>query len=88
MGVNAISTLKRAELIILCETASFNTKKEVVSLAKKLHVKILLSKVKLEDTVNKPNCKAIALTDKSLASAVMENLDDNYSEYRMEEYNG
>ena len=42
MGVNAVKTLKKAELLILCHTATENTLKEAVSLSNKLNAKLLI----------------------------------------------
>ena len=58
LGVNAVKTLKRADLLILCSTSSENTLKESVSLSKKLNAKLyILKEIKLEDVVFKENCK-------------------------------
>ena len=83
MGVNAVKTLKKAELLIVCSTATENTLKEAVSLSKKLFAKLLvLYDVKLEEVVFKENCKLIAITDKALAKAVLDNCNDSHlSEY-------
>jgi hypothetical protein len=89
LGVNAIGTLKKAELLILCDTTSENGRKDAIKLAKKLRVKIVLSKTfKLEDLTGKEKCKLMAITDKPLATAIINHLDENFTEYRMEEYNG
>ena len=50
MGVNAVKTLKKAVLLILCHTASENTLKEAVSLSNKLNAKLLiLNEIELEE---------------------------------------
>ena len=82
MGVNAVKTLKRAELLIVCSTATENTLKESVSLSKRLLAKLLvLNDVKLEEVVFKENCKLIAITDKALANAILSSNDSHLSEY-------
>ena len=81
LGVNAAQTAKQGmiKLIVLCHTASENTVKETISLAKKHHSKIVVSKTHLvEDIVCKSNCKLIALLDKGLAKAVLDNLNENF----------
>lgn len=83
-GVNAVSTLKRANLLILCSSATENTFKDAEKLAKKLNAKLyVLQSVKLEDLVNKSLCKLVAVTDKGLADAII-NCNDN----RLKEYSG
>lgn len=80
LGVNAISFCKRKiPLMILCGTASENTKKEALSLAKKFGSKLLLSTVDtVEDLTNKPFCKLCAVLDESLARAIIDNIDENF----------
>ncbi len=89
LGTNAIATLKKAELLIMCDSISENGRKEAQKLARKLRVKILVSKaIKLEDLTGKEKCKLMAVTDKALATAIIDNLDENFTEYRMEDSNG
>lgn len=89
LGVNAVATLKSAELLIMCHTASENTVKDVLKLSKKLKVEIIVYNFgNLEDLTGKANCKLMAVTDKSLAKAIIDNLDENFTKYRMEEKNG
>ena len=73
----------------MCDSVSDNGRKEAQKLARKLRVKIVVSKtIKLEDLTGKENCKLMAVTDKALATAIMDNLDENFTEYRMEDSNG
>ncbi len=88
MGVNAVATLKTAELLILCPTASQNTVKDAVKLAKKLSAKLYVSVKTLEDVTFKENCKLIAITDKNFAKPIMELSDGSFTEYLMEAING
>lgn len=84
MGVNAVATLKKAELLIICHTASENTLKDAVSLSKKLNAKLLiLNEVELCEVVFKENTKLIAVTDKGLADAILKS-----DERRLVEYSG
>lgn len=78
-GVNACSTLKgKVPLFILCNSASQNTKKDAISLAKKHGSKIVVSINKVENIVGKENCKLIAITDGELAKAILNNLNEHF----------
>ena len=67
-GVGAVGTLKpKVPLLIVCDSASDNTKKEVVKLATKLRSTLLIATdVKLEDIVHKEK---------------LENLDCHFTKY-------
>ena len=78
-GVNSIATLKKANLILLCKSASENTVKQVQKLAKALNCQMLVTKtLLLEEMTFKPNVKAMAITDKSLAQAILENKQEEF----------
>ena len=82
LGVNAVKTLKRAEILILCSSASENTYKEAISLSKKLNAKLyVLNEIKLEDIVFKENCKLMAVVDKNLSKAITECESRHLKEY-------
>ncbi len=76
IGGNAINTLKKANMIIVCESASENT----VELAKKFGKRFNCEVYK---TVEKPlqeytfieNGKIMAVTDKTLAKAVRDDME-------------
>lgn len=80
LGVNAVSFYKgKIPLMILCDTATENTKKEVLSLSKRFGSKVLLTKVDtVEDLTNKPFCKLCAVLDENLAQAILDNVDENF----------
>lgn len=79
IGVNAIATLKRAKLIIVCKTASENSQKEAEKLANKFHAPIIKTKVKsLEEMTFKKNAKVMAITDESLSRAIIENAEKDF----------
>lgn len=82
-GVNAIGTLRGpVPLLILCDSASKNTVEDAVKLAKQLKAKLVLSKVyKVEDIFRKENCKLAAITDQSLAKAIIDNLNEKFVEF-------
>ena len=79
MGTNSISTIKKAFLIIVCNSASDGTKKIAESYARKFNCPLMLSNPLLEDVVLKTNCKMVAITDKNLAKAIIENQNENFS---------
>lgn len=83
LGVNAISTLKGSiPLLLLCSTASDNTKKDALKLAKKYGSVVVISKVdKLEDVFSKENCKLAAILDSSLAAAIIDNLNEKFAQF-------
>ena len=78
-GFNAVAYQKRACLLILCSRATENAVKEAKSLSKKFHAPLLISKQPLEELVHKENCKLIAVTDKDLARAILENTGETFS---------
>ncbi len=79
IGANAAATLKRADLVIVCKTASDNTKKEADKLARKFHCPIIETKeITLEDVTHRENAKVMAIADKSLSRAILSNLDDDF----------
>ena len=88
IGVNAIATLKRANLLILCKSASENTKKDAIKLARKLNAKLILTVSKnLSDYTHVENGKLIAILDRELANAIMKNLLEDFTYYNMEAEN-
>lgn len=79
-GVNVAKTLRgKAPLMIMCETASENTVKEIVNLAARLSAKLVVTRgVKVEELFAKENCKLAVITDYSLAKAILSNLDEEF----------
>ena len=79
MGVNSILTLKKANLILVCKSASENTKKQVLKIAKNFNCPVLTTKEKLlEEFTYKLNGKAMAITDKSLSQAIIQNFEEDF----------
>ena len=73
-GLNAVATLKRARLIILCKSASDNTKEQGRKFALKFHCPLLITAEKtLEELVFKSGVKIMAITDKAIAQAIENN---------------
>lgn len=80
-GANTLSTLKKAYLILVCETASENTVKLAGKYAEKYRAKALLSVGRtLSDVSHKEGIKIAAITDFSLAKAVAENAAPDFKE--------
>ena len=80
-GSNSIATVKKAYLLLLCESASDNTKKLAQKYCKKLRCDVVLTHIPLEELCGKQNCKMAVITDKNLANAVLVNKDENFSVY-------
>ncbi|MBQ8426567.1 MAG: hypothetical protein IJX16_02270 [Clostridia bacterium] len=79
IGVNACGTLKKASLMIVCGTASENTVKDAVKLAKRFGCPILSPKEKtLEQITHRENAKVMAIADKELAKAVLDNSEKDF----------
>ncbi len=75
-GMNSILTLKRAKLVIVCKSASENTKKQALKVAKKLGAELYVTvKSLLADLIYKENAKVMAITDGELSKAVLNNAD-------------
>ena len=92
LGVNASATAKKVYVFALCKTASENTAKGAVKLAKKYGAKLIVStKKSIEEIVSKENCKVVAICDKDLAKAIIDNIGEDFIEYdleRLEQVNG
>ena len=79
IGANAAATLKRAELMIVCRTASDNTKKEAEKLAKKFGCPLIEpTKKTLDELTHRENAKVMAITDKSLSNAILSNSEKDF----------
>jgi len=81
-GANAVATLKKANVLIICHTASKNAYDEAIKLCKKFNAPLIESKTyKIEELVRKENCKLVAIQDESLGNAILQNLDEHFQEY-------
>ena len=79
IGTNAVQTLKHAYLVIVCKTASENTKKESEKLARKFHAQLLETVDRpLSEYVHRENAKVMAIVDKSLSKAILSNLEEDF----------
>ncbi len=89
IGTNAVATLKKANLIIVCKTASENTKKEADKFAKKFHCSVIETLNRpLSEFVHKENAKVMAINDKQLSQAILNNLEEDFIARNQEIING
>lgn len=81
LGVNACATLKRANLVIVCFSASENTVKDAKKLAVKFNCPLFRTvKKPLEEMTHKENVKVMTIFDAALADAVKNNRGDDFIE--------
>ena len=81
IGFNACQTLKRANLLIVCNTASENSKKEAISLSKKLKCQLVESVIfTLSQLTHRENAKIMAITDTKLAQAILSQTENDFIE--------
>lgn len=79
-GANTLATLKRAYLILVCDTAAENTKQLAVKYAAKYRCKALCTAGRtLSDISHKEGIKIAAITDFSLAKAMAENASPEFT---------
>lgn len=78
-GSDSVSRLRRASLILLCKSGSLNAKKDALNAGARLKCPVVQCEILLEDITGKQNCKIAALTDKQLAAAILNNLNQNFS---------
>lgn len=79
IGVNAVSTLKKANLIVVCRTASENTVSDAEKLRKKFRCPMLITKEKtLGEMVHRENAKVMAIADAALAKAIIDNSEKDF----------
>ena len=79
IGMNAVQTLKSINLLIVCNTASDNTKAEAEKVAKKYRCPLIITKTeKLEDITHRENAKVMAVADKALAKAILDNIENDF----------
>lgn len=80
IGVNAIYTIKKANLLILCSTAGSDTTRQAKKLAKRFNCKVFKIKKPLAEVVFKEKAKLLAITDLSLAKAIIDNSGNEFIE--------
>ncbi len=79
IGVNAVATMKRAHLMLVCRTASENTVKDAEKLAKRFGCILYISVSRnLEEFTHRENSKVMAIADKGLAQAIIDNSENDF----------
>lgn len=81
-GADSVARLKRAYLVLVCDSASENAKKLAEKQSVRLRCPLLGCVTPLEDLCNKTNCKIAAVTDQSLAKAIIDNRDECLRSYQ------
>jgi ribosomal protein L7Ae-like RNA K-turn-binding protein len=74
-GLDNAEKLRRAKLLVYDESLSENSQKKVLSLGEKLNCPVLLYKRSLSEILHRDGCKVVAVTDKSLAGAILSAAD-------------
>ena len=78
-GSDNIEVVKRRYfLVIICNTLAENSRKKVLKAASDKKVPVILSANELQYTVNRRNCKAVAITDRQMSEAMLKMTNENY----------
>ena len=89
IGFNAVMTLKKADLIIVCKTASENSKKQAEKLARRFNAPLLQTvENTLSELTHRENAKVMAIAEKNLAKAVIDNSENQFIARILGEENG
>ncbi len=81
IGTNACFTLRRANLIIVCSSASENAVKDGKKLANRFHCPIIKTTDNLLSFyTHKDNGKIMAITDKDFAKLIIDNKEKEFIE--------
>lgn len=81
IGVNAIFTLKKANLLILCKSAGSDTTRQALKLSKRFRCKLYKTEEKLlSEYAFKENAKLMAITDEALSVSIQNNSENEFIE--------
>lgn len=81
IGFNACATLKKANLMVVCFSASDNSKKEAESLSKKLKCPLVeCVKTPLSQLTHRENAKVMAIMDLKLSQALLSQTENDFIE--------
>ena len=81
IGVNAIFTLKKANLLILCKSAGRDTTRQALKLSKRFNCKLIRTKSEPLSTFTfRENAKLMAITDGALSVAILSNSENEFIE--------
>lgn len=65
--------------MIVCSTASQNTKEQAEKIAKKFHCQLIeTASATLEQLTHRENAKVMAIADKNLSVAILENMEKDF----------
>ena len=79
IGLNSIESLKKAYLVIACKSASENSVIKAQKFAEKMHCPLFITKEKLlEEFTSRANSKVMAIADKDLATAIIDNSENDF----------
>ena len=79
IGLNAVETLKRADVVIICKTTAINSKEKAKKLAEKFGCPCIVTTTKtLEEITHKENAKVMAIYDKKLTRALLNSLEQEF----------
>ncbi len=82
LGSGAISTLRGGvELLIMDGGAAKNSQRLALKFKNRFSCPLVVCETGFADLVGKPDCKIAAICDKSLAGAILDNLDGNFRLY-------
>jgi flagellar motor switch protein FliG len=79
IGLNAVETLKRADVVIVCKTTAENSREKAKKLAVKFNCPLVVTVNKtLEQITHKENAKVMAIYDKKLTKAFLGSLEQEF----------
>lgn len=85
IGFNAILTLKRIGLVIVCKSTSENSLEKIKSAVKKYKCPLYMTTEKtLEEITHKENAKVMAIYDNKLVKAILQNVNQDFVEMSLE----
>ena len=80
IGVNAIFTLKKAHLLILCKSAGKDTTDKAIKLSKRFNCKLIKTENHLlSELTFRENAKLLAITDAELSAAIQKNSENEFA---------
>lgn len=81
IGVNAIGTMKRSKLLIVCKTTAENSLDQAKKFSKKFHCPLLMTVTDTLETITfKENAKLMAIDNKELAEAILANYGNDFTQ--------
>ncbi len=85
IGQNAVMTLKRINLLIVCKSISENSLKKAKKTAKDYKCKLLMTNLNtLDELTHKENAKVMAIYESKLSKEILMNLGEDFIELDLE----